>query len=153
VLEDYRDEQLPTLLATKTRELADRARDSQDLAKAAKAVGATVKSSDLVGPNDQVPELGEISQVAPQLLELPVGGVSGPINAQRTGVVAKILDKQEPSADDIAKNLDQTRDQMLQERRRDAFGVFVSSSVDYYKKNKRIAHNPKLQQGPAIPGM
>jgi len=153
VLDDCRDEQLPTLLATKTQELADRARSLQDLAKAAKSVGATVKTSDLVGPNDQVPDLGEISQVAPQLLELPVGGLSGPINAQRTGVVAKILDKQEPSAEDIAKNLDQTRDQMLQERRRDAFGVFVSSSVDYYKKNKRIAPNPKLQQGPAIPGM
>jgi peptidyl-prolyl cis-trans isomerase D len=153
ILEDYRDEQLPTLLATKTQELADRARDSQDLAKAAKAVGATVKTSDLVGPNDQVPELGEISQVAPQLLELPAGVISGPINAQRTGVVAKILDKQEPSADEIAKNLDQTRDEMLQERRREAFGVFVSSTMDYYKKNKRIARNAKLQQGPTIPGM
>jgi peptidyl-prolyl cis-trans isomerase D len=153
VLDDYRDEQLPTLLATKTQELADKARDLKDLDKAAKAVGATVKSSDLVGPNDQVPELGEISQMAPQLLDLPVGAFSGPINAQRTGVVAKILDKQEPSADEIAKNLDEARDQMLQEHRREAFGVFVSSTVDYYKKNKRIFHNPKLQQGPAVPGM
>ena len=124
-----------------------------DLAKAAKAVNATVKTSDLVGPSDQVPDLGQISQVAPQLLNLPVGATSGPINAQRTGVVAKILDKQQPTADEIAKNLDQTRDQMLQERRRDAFGVFVSSTMDDYKKNKRIVRNPKLQQGPTIPGM
>jgi hypothetical protein len=42
---------------------------------------------------------------------------------------------------------------MLQERRQQAFGVFVSSTMDYYKKNKRIGYNPKLQQGPAIPGM
>jgi peptidyl-prolyl cis-trans isomerase D len=153
VLDDYRDEQLPALLATKTQELADRARDLQDLAKAAKAVNATVKTSDLVGPGDQVPELGQIGQVAPQLLDLPVGVTSGPINAGRTGVVAKILDKQEPSADEIAKNLDRTRDEMLQERRQQAFGVFVSSTMDYYKKNKRILHNPKLQQGPAVPGM
>jgi len=153
VLEDYRDEQLPTLLATKTQQLADQARDSKDLAKAAKAVGATVKTSELVGPGDQVPDLGQIGQVAPQLIDLTVGAVSGPINAGRTGVVAKILDKQEPTPDEIAKNLDQTRDQILQERRRDAFGVFVSSTMDEYKKNKRIALNPKLQKAPTIPGM
>jgi peptidyl-prolyl cis-trans isomerase D len=153
VADDYRDEQLPTLLATKTQQLADHARDSKDLAKAAKEVGATVKSSELVGPNDQVPDLGEISQVAPQLLDLPVGFVSGAINAGRTGVVAKILDKQEPSADEIAKNLDRTRDEMLHQRQNEAFGVFVSSTMDDYKKNKRIALNPKLQKGPTIPGM
>jgi peptidyl-prolyl cis-trans isomerase D len=153
VLEDYRDEELGTLLATKTQQLADRARDSKELAKAAKEVGATVKSSELVGPSDQVPDLGQIGQVAPQLIDLPVGAVSGPINAGRTGVVAKIVDKKEPTPDEIAKNLDQTRDEILQQRRREAFGVFVSSTMDDYKKNKRIAMNPKLQKGPTIPGM
>jgi peptidyl-prolyl cis-trans isomerase D len=153
VLEDYRDQELPTLLATKTQELADHAHNMNDLAKAAKAVNATVKTSDLVGPGDQVPDLGQVSQVAPQLLDLAVGSTSGPINAGRTGVVAKIVDKQEPSADEIAKNLDQTRDEMLQQRRREAFGVFVSSTMDDYKKNKRIGYNPKLQKAPTIPGM
>jgi peptidyl-prolyl cis-trans isomerase D len=153
VLDDYRDQELPTLLATKTQELADKARDLKDLAKAAKAVGATVKTTDLVGGNDQVPDLGQVGQVAPQLLNLTVGAISGPINAQRTGVVAKILDKQEPSADEIAKNLDQTRDEVLQERRRESFGVFVSSTMDDYKKNKRIVLNAKLQKGPTTPGM
>jgi peptidyl-prolyl cis-trans isomerase D len=153
VLDDYRDQELPSLLATKTQELADHAHNMNDLAKAAKAVNATLKTSDLVSPNDQVPDLGQISQVAPQLLNLPVGATSGPINAGRTGVVAKIVDKQQPSADEIAKNLDQTRDEMLQQRRREAFGVFVSSTMDYYKKNRRIGYNPKLQQGPSIPGM
>jgi peptidyl-prolyl cis-trans isomerase D len=100
-----------------------------------------------------VPDLGQIGQVAPQLINLPVGAVSGPINAGRTGVVARIVDKQEPTADEIAKNLDQTRDEILQQRRREAFEVFVSSTMDEYKKSKRIALNPKLQKGPAIPGM
>jgi peptidyl-prolyl cis-trans isomerase D len=33
-------------------------------------------------------------------------------------VVAKLLDKQEPTADEIAKNFDQTRDQLLEQRRK-----------------------------------
>jgi peptidyl-prolyl cis-trans isomerase D len=153
VLDDYRDEQLPQLVDAKTRELADKAKASGDLAKAAKDLGATLKTSDLVGPTGQVPDLGQVEQVAPQLLDLAVGAVSGPINAERNGVVAKILDKQEPSADEIAKNLDQTRDQLLEQRRQDAFSIFLSGIMDDYKKNKRIRMNAKAQQGPQIPGM
>ena len=62
-------------------------------------MGATVKTSDLVDASGQVPDLGQVGQVAPQLFDLSVGQISGPIDAQRTGVVAKIIDKQEPTAD------------------------------------------------------
>jgi peptidyl-prolyl cis-trans isomerase D len=152
VLEDYRDQMLPGLLSQKTKLLADKAKQYNDLAKAAKEVGATVKTSDLVAPTGQVPDLGQVAQVAPQLLDMKVGDISGPIDTQRTGVVAKLDDKQEPTADEIAKNLDQTRDQILEQRRNDAFGVFLSTVMDDYKKGKRIQLNAKAK-GPAIPGM
>jgi peptidyl-prolyl cis-trans isomerase D len=152
VLEDYRDQVLPALLSLRTKQLADKAKQYNDLAKAAKELGATVKTSDLVGPTGQVPDLGQVGQVASQLLDLKVGDISGPIDTQRTGVVAKLVDKQEPSADEIAKNLDQTRDQMLEQRRNDAFGVFLSTVMNDYKKSKRIQINAK-STGPALPGM
>ena len=98
VLDDYRNDQLPGLLNQKTKELADKAQASHDLAKAAKEVGATVKTSDLVGQSTQVPDFGDVGQVAPQLFEMSVGAISGPINAGRTGVVAKLVDKKEPTA-------------------------------------------------------
>jgi peptidyl-prolyl cis-trans isomerase D len=110
-----------------------------------------MKTSDLVGQSGQVPDFGQVGQVAPQLFDLNVGALSGPINAGRTGVVVKILDKQEPSADEISKNLDQTRDQMLEEKRSQAFSVFMSGILDDYKKHKRIRVNAKAQ-GPAVPG-
>ncbi|MGA3131914.1 MAG: peptidylprolyl isomerase [Terracidiphilus sp.] len=150
VLDDYRDEQLPALLSQKTKDLAEKAKSMNDLAKAAKAVGATVKTSDLVSANGQVPDFGEVGQVAPQLFEMSVGSISGPINAGRTGVVVKILDKQEPSADEIAKNLDQTRDELLQEKRNEAFQVFLSGVWNDYKKHKLITFNAKTQQTPGM---
>jgi peptidyl-prolyl cis-trans isomerase D len=153
VLDDFRDEQVPLLLAAKTKALADKAQADHDLAKAAKEMGATIKTSDLVAPDGQVPDLGQVQQVAPQLLDLAVGAISGPITSQRTGVVAKILDKQEPSEADMAKNLDATRDQILEQRRSDAFNVFLGNLMADYKKNKRIQMNAKAQQGPQIPGM
>jgi Parvulin-like peptidyl-prolyl isomerase len=151
VLDDYRDEQLPGLLARKTTELAERAKSENNLAQAAKEVGATVKTSDLVGLDGQVPDFGQVAQVAPQLFELSVGNISGPINAQRTGVVAKILDKQEPSADEIQKNFDATKDELLRARQDEAFSVFMSGVLDYYKKHNLIRINTK--KSPTVPGM
>jgi peptidyl-prolyl cis-trans isomerase D len=152
ILDDYRQEALPALLSQKTKQLADKATSENDLAKAAKEVGATIKTSDLVGPSAQVPDLGQVAQVAPQLFDLSVGNVSGPIETPRTGVVAKLVDKQEPTADDIAKNFDQFKDQLLEQRRSEAFSVFLSGVMDGYKKNNRIKTNPKAQQGPQVPG-
>ncbi|HET6206407.1 MAG TPA: peptidylprolyl isomerase [Terracidiphilus sp.] len=145
VLDDYRNEQLPALLNQKTRELADKAQASKDLAKAAKQVGATVKTSDLVGQSAQVPELGQVEQVAPQLFDMQLGGISGPINAGRTGVVAKLVDKQQPTDAEIQKNFDQQRDQILDQRRNEAFQLFASNVVNDYHKSNRVRINTKAQ--------
>jgi peptidyl-prolyl cis-trans isomerase D len=152
VLDDYRAEQLPVLLRQKTADLANQAKASNDLTKAAKAVGATVKTTEMVGLSDQVPGLGAVGQPAPQLFDMVPGNISGPINAGRTGVVAKIDMKTEPSPDEIAKNLDQTRDQMLDQKRNEAFEVFASNIIGDYKKKGRVVFNAKTQQGPQLPG-
>lgn len=152
VLDDYRDEQLPVLLGQKTNELAERAKNENNLAQAAKEVGASVKTSDLVGLTSQVPDLGDVGQVAPQLFDLSVGNISGPISAQRTGVVAKLVDKQEPSADEIQKNFGQTKEALLHERQDEAFSVFMSGVLNDYKKHNRIRMNPK-SKNPTLPGM
>lgn len=142
ILEDYRSQNLPALMTQKLNDLATKAK-AGDFAAAAKAFGATVKTSDLVGANGQVPELGAVGQVAPQLFELAQGAISGPINTGRTGVVAKILEKQEPSADEIQKNFEQTREQMLNEKRDEAFQLFAANIAADFKKNNRIRINPK----------
>jgi peptidyl-prolyl cis-trans isomerase D len=149
VADDYRNEQLPGLLSQKTKDLADKAKSMNDLAKAAKAVGATLKTSDQVGQSGQVPDFGQVGQVAPQLFDMKVGDLSGPINTGRTGVVAKLVDKQEPTADEINQNFDQARDQMLDQRRGQAFNVFLSNIMDDYKKHNRI-QIPKAKGG-AVP--
>ena len=142
------DQQLPQLLATKMNELADRARTENDLSKAAKELGATMKSSDLVGRDAQVPDIGALATVAPQLFNLNPGQLSTPINTGHTGVVAKITDKQLPSTEDVAKNFDATRDAVLDQRRDDMFEVFVSNLQNIYEKDGRIRLNRKAQQGP-----
>jgi len=144
VLEDYRDEQLPGLLNSKTQQLADKAKtDGGDLAKAAKEIGATVKTSDLVGQTAQVPDFGAVGQIAPQLFDLPNGAISDPINAGRTGVVAKIVDKQEPTPQEIQQKFDETRQQILDQRQEEAFEIFANNIANDFKKHNLIRYNPK----------
>jgi peptidyl-prolyl cis-trans isomerase D len=152
ILGDYREQQTPQLLAAKTAELASKAHAGNDLAAAAKAVGATVKSSDLVGRDAQVPDIGALASTAPQLFDLQVGQISGPINSGRTGLVAKLTDRQQPSADDIAKNLESTRETMLNQRREEVFSVFVTSLTNTYQKQGRIVMNKAAQAIPGAPG-
>ncbi len=146
LLTDYRQQQLPVLLASKTRALADKAKaEGNDLAKAAKEMGIPVKSSDLVGRTGQVPDIGQLAQTAPGLFDLNAGQISNPIDSARNGIVAKLIDKQQPSSDEIAKNFDQTRDALLTQRRDEMFEVFVTSLVDQYQKQGRIRMNQKAQ--------
>jgi len=58
VEEQFKNERANILLAQKTQELSDRAKSEHDLKKAAKELGATMKSSDFVAPDGRFPILG-----------------------------------------------------------------------------------------------
>ncbi|HTZ58814.1 MAG TPA: peptidylprolyl isomerase [Acidobacteriaceae bacterium] len=152
LVDDFREQQLPQLLARKTNELADKAHAENNLAQAAKELGATVKTSDLVGRTGQVPDIGSLSTAAPELFDLKIGQISKAINNGRSGVVAKLDEKQEPTADEIAKNFDATRDSLLNEKREQMFEVFATALMDRYQKDGGIRINKHAQTG-MIQGM
>ena len=147
LVDDFREQQLPQLLARKTNELADKAHAENSLTQAAKELGATVKTSDLVGHTGQVPDIGDLSASAPDLFDLKIGQISKAINTGHSGVVAKIDEKQEPTAEEITKNFDATRESLLSERREQMFAVFVTSLTDRYEKSGGIRMNKRAQSG------
>jgi len=151
LVEDFREQQLPQLLASKTNALAAEVKQSGNLAAAAKSVGATVKSQDFIGRDGQVPDLGQIGQMAPQVFNLSDGQVSNAINTGRNGIVIKLTGKQEPQPADIAKNLPAAREQMVDQRREELFAVYVTTVTQQYEKSGRVLMNKKAQQQPLIP--
>ena len=94
---EFKNERAGTLLTQKTQELSDRAKAEHDLKKAAKELGATMKTSDFVLPDGQVPDIGSMSGAASVAFTLKPGDISGPVDSGNTGVVLAILDKQAPS--------------------------------------------------------
>jgi peptidyl-prolyl cis-trans isomerase D len=152
ILSDYRTQQTPVLLEQKTTQMADKAHATNDLAAAAKEFGATIQTSDLVGHDGQVPDIGALATAAPQLFNLNPGQISGPIRGDRTGVVAKLDDKQEPTAQDITQHIDQAKEGLLDQKREEAFAVFVSSLADDYQKHGRVVMSKQSQTAPQLPG-
>lgn len=142
LLEDYRNEQIAGLLRSRTQQLAIKAKED-GLEKAAKEVGAKLETSDLVDSSGQVPDLGSMSNEGAVAFTLQPNQVSGPILTQRTGVVMKVLDVQAPTEAQIQQNLDATRDQLVQQRRDQAFAVFVSSLEQHYIQRGLIRYNKK----------
>jgi peptidyl-prolyl cis-trans isomerase D len=149
ILDDYRASKTPELLNAQLIKLADRAKALGDLHKAAAEMKLEVKSSDLVGRDAQVPEVGALTGAASVVFTLPKGGISGPVNEGSNGAVLQLTDKVEPTLDDIARNLPATREKLLDQQRQEAFSVFVGSLMERYEKAGAITYTKK--QGPALP--
>jgi peptidyl-prolyl cis-trans isomerase D len=137
VAADFKAERSNELLRKKTQELADRAHSGHDLAKAAKEVGATVKTSDLVTRTSQVPDIGAMSGPASVAFSLKPGEISGALNVGQKGLVLAVTDRQEPSLTDAAytKERDTLSEQLAQQKREQALGLFLSNLKDRLVKD------------------
>jgi peptidyl-prolyl cis-trans isomerase D len=138
---DFKGDRAQALLGQRTQELAEKAKAEHDLKKAAQQMGATVKASDLVTINSQVPEFGRMSDTGAVAFTLKPGEISGPINTGRGGAVITLLEKQEPSADEAAKSSEQIREGLLRQKRGEAFQLFAAGLRQRMEKDGKIRIN------------
>jgi peptidyl-prolyl cis-trans isomerase D len=138
---EFKNERAGTLLTQKTQELSDRAKADHDLKKAAKELGATMKTSDLVLPDGQVPDIGSMSGAASVAFTLKAGDISGPVDSGNTGVVLAILEKQAPTDTDFAAKKDQIRDALVQNKQSELFGLFMANLREQMEKSGKIKIN------------
>ncbi len=108
--------------------------------KAAKDLGATVKTSELVPPDGQVPDIGSMSS-ASAIFSLKPGEISPPITAGGNGVVAQLLEKQVPTDQEFAEKKDQIRQSLLEAKQNDLFGLFVTNLRKDMEKSHRLKVN------------
>jgi peptidyl-prolyl cis-trans isomerase D len=141
VEDEFKNDQANTLLSQKIQELSDRAKAEHDLKRAARELGATMKTSDLVLPDGQVPDVGSMSGQASVAFTMKPGEISGPIRNNAEGVVIQVLDNQTPSDADFAAKRDEIRDQLVQGKQQERFALFVSNLVDEMTKSGKIKRN------------
>ena len=110
-----------------------------------------VKTSDFVGHDGQVPDLGAMTGPASVAFTLPPGGITGPLNMGDKGAVLSVLDKQEPTSEEIAKNFDQTREELLNQQREEIFRIYLGTLAEKYQKAGAIVFSKKPASAPGIP--
>ena len=143
VEDEFKNQRAQAMLAQKTQELSDRARSEHDLKKAAKELGATVKTSDLVGPTSQVPDIGALTGPANVIFSMKPGEISGPIQGQADGVVVALLDKQGPSGDQLKNSWDNAKETILAQKRQELEGLYVQNLRERLEKQGKIKINKK----------
>jgi peptidyl-prolyl cis-trans isomerase D len=146
----YKQERAGALLAQRTQELADRAHVLHDLRRAAKELGAEVKTSELVGPSSQVPDIGQMASVE-GVFDMKPGQISNPLQAGRNGVVVGLLERQEPPLEQMNAQRETLRESLLRQKRGQAVGVFANSVRERMEKDGKIKYNPvekeRLEKG------
>ncbi len=152
ILDDYRGDKAPGLMQQEAAKLDDRAKVLNDLKKAAAEFKVPVKSSDLVGQDAQVPDLGAMAGPGAAAFKLPIGGISAPIDTGESAVVLAVTDKQQPTPEEIQQNLDKTREQLLEAQRNLVYSVFVSTLTKKYQDGGGIRLSKEAQQPAGIPG-
>jgi len=143
ILEDYRDQQVPQLMNAELNKLDERAKVLNDLKKAAAEMNLPLKTSDLVGKDGQVPDLGAMSGAGSVAFSLAKGAISGPINTGHSGVVLSVIDKEEPTAEDITKNFVATREALLNTQREEIFRVYIGELTQRYEKGGAVKYSKK----------
>jgi peptidyl-prolyl cis-trans isomerase D len=138
---EFKNERAGSLLAQKTQELSDRAKAGHDLKKAAKELGATMKTSEWVAPDGQVPDIGSMSGPAAVAFSMNPGEISGSIESGNTGAVLELVEKQAPTEQDYAAKRDEIREALLQSKQGELFGLFISNLRAQMEKSGKIKIN------------
>ena len=144
---EFKNERASVLLSQKVQELSDRAKAAHDLKKVAKELGLTVKTSELVLPDGQVPDIGAMSGGANVVFTMKPGEISGPVNLGGSGAVLAVIEKQDPTEADFAAKKDQVRDGLIQTRENELFGMFVNNLRQQMEKAGKIKVNEKEMKG------
>jgi len=141
VEEQFKSERASFLLTQKTHELSDRAKAEHDLKKAAKELGATVKTSDFVLPDGQVPDIGSMTGQASVAFSMKPGEISAPIQSGANGVVLSVDEVQAPTEADFAAKRDQIREMLVQGKQQEIFALYVTNLRNQMEKSGKIKIN------------
>jgi len=157
VEDEFKNERSNVLLSQKIQELSDRAKNEHDLKRAAKELGATVKTSDFVLPDGQVPDVGSMAGQASIAFTMKPGEISGAINSGANAVVIAVLENQKPDEAEYAAKRDQIRDSLVQSKQQELVGLFIYNLRDQIQKTGKIKINQEemktLSRNGSEPGM
>ena len=101
---------------------------SGDFDKAAKGAGLEVKTTDLVSRGTPVADVGVSPALEAAAFTLPAGAVSDPIVTDTGAAIIKVLERKDVAADELAKQKDTLKGEMLNDRKQKFFAAYMAKA-------------------------
>jgi peptidyl-prolyl cis-trans isomerase D len=95
---------------------------------AAKAAGLEVKTTELIARGSPIGEIGVSPAVDAVAFTMAAGSVSDPIKTDNGAVVVKVLEKKDPTPQEIAAGKQQMKDELMNERRGRFFSAYMAKA-------------------------
>ncbi|MEO6238167.1 MAG: peptidylprolyl isomerase [Vicinamibacterales bacterium] len=108
---------------------------SGDFEKAAKAAGLEVKTTELITRGAPMGEAGVSPALEAAAFSLPSGGVSDPVVTDTGAAIVKVIERKDVSADELTKQKDTLRTEILNERKNKFFAAYMTKARQRMKIN------------------
>ena len=107
---------------------------SGDFEKAAKAAGLDVKTTELITRGAPMGDAGVSPALEAAAFALPQGGVSDPVVTETGATILKVVERKDVVADELAKQKDSLRNELLNERRNKFFAAYMTKARQRMKE-------------------
>jgi peptidyl-prolyl cis-trans isomerase D len=101
---------------------------SGDFDKAAKAAGVDVKTTELIARGSPIGDVGVSPKLEDAAFGLPAGSVSDPIVTENGAAIVKVVERNDPKPDELAKAKDSLRDEILNDRKQKFFAAYMTKA-------------------------
>ena len=125
VREDLTKQKAKELAREKAAAVAASLKNAPDFAKAAKAAGVEVKTTELLPRESPWPEVGVSAQVDDVAFAAPTAVVSDPVDTENAIVVVRVAEHRTPTDAEFTGQKTQLQDEMLRERRDRFFSAYM----------------------------
>ena len=108
---------------------------SGDFEKAAKAAGLEVKTTELITRGAPMGDAGVSPALEAAAFALPAGSVSDPVVTDTGAAIVKVVERKDVAADELAKQKDAIRNELLNERKNKFFAAYMTKARQRMKIN------------------
>ena len=149
VRDDLTRERAAEIAKNKAAEIAASLKAASDFTAAAKKAGLEVKTTELVARGSALPDIGISAEIDKVAFALPQGGVSDPIATPQGTAIVRVVEKEAVTDEQIASGSDQTRTELLDQRRDRLFSGYMVKA----KEKLKIQINQETLAGALAPAV
>lgn len=99
-----------------------------DFDKAANAAGLEVRTTELIARGAPIGDVGVSPALEDAAFALPAGAVSGPVVTENGAAVVKVLEREDVKPEELAKQKDTLRGELLDERKNKFFSAYMTKA-------------------------